>query len=464
MSRILTSAGPGATTRRALLKTTAAAGILAGPLGRIGRAAAPNSNSKVQHASIGVGGMGRGDVNQFASHPKAEIVAICDVDTRRLAAAARKFPNARKYQDWRELFEKEGDRIDSVNVTTPDHMHAPITMTALSMGKHVYCQKPLTHDIFQARRIASAAKKAGVVSQMGIQLSSSVGTRMSVEMLRKGAIGKVKEVFLWSNKDPSKYRPVGPRPKRTDPVPPELNWDAWCGTAPLRPYVRGVYHPTWWRGWQDFGCGWLGDMGCHIMDMPYRALGLGMPLAVKAQVEPKWRDDPARRVETFPTWQIVRYTFAGTDLTAGKTVDITWSDGFKYPPADLQKKLLEGRKYPAQGAMLIGEEGVMLMPHGSGPILYPSEKLKGVARPKPKPQNHYRQFIDAILGAGGGVTEAAFDYAGPLSEMVLLGTVALQFPDRALEWDAPNMKVTNAPEANGYVRHACRKAWQVKGL
>ncbi|MDP7287905.1 MAG: Gfo/Idh/MocA family oxidoreductase [Phycisphaerae bacterium] len=462
MCSIPTPDGSKMTTRRTLLKSTTAAGLMAFPLARIGRAAKPNS--KVQHASIGVGGMGWGDVNQFASHPNAEIVAICDVDTRRLAAAAKKFPNARKYQDWRQLLEKEGDKVDSVNVTTPDHMHAPITMTALGMGKHVYCQKPLTHDVYQARQIAAAAKRAAVVTQMGIQLSSSVGARMSVEMLRKGAIGKVKEVFLWSNKSPGKYRPVGPRPKKTDPVPGELDWDAWCGTAPVRPYVRGVYHPSWWRGWLDFGCGWLGDMGCHIMDMPYRALGLGMPIAVKAQVEPKWRDDPARRVETFPTWQIVRYTYAGTDLTAGKTVDITWSDGFKYPPAEFQKNLLEGRKYPAQGALLIGEEGVMLMPHGSGPILYPSEKLKGVARPKPKPQNHYRQFIDAILGKNGGKTQASFNYAGPLSEMVLLGTVALQFPDKTLKWDASNMKVTNIKGAERYIRQACRKEWRVKGL
>jgi predicted dehydrogenase len=381
-----------------------------------------------------------------------------------MAAAAKKHPKARKYQYWRELFEKEGDNIDSVNVTTPDHMHAPITMTALQMGKHVYCQKPLTHDVFQARKIAQAAKLAGVVTQMGIQLSSSVGARMSVEMLQKGAIGKVKEVFLWSNKDPSKYRPIGPRPKKTDPIPPELDWDAWCGTAPMRPYVHGVYHPTWWRGWLDFGCGWLGDMGCHIMDMPYRALGLSMPIAVKAQVEPKWRNDPARRVETFPTWQIVKYTYAGTDLTTDKTIDITWSDGFKYPPAEFQKTLLEGRKYPSQGALLIGEKGVMLMPHGSGPQLLPTEKLKGVARPRPKPMNHYHQFIDAILGKNGGKTQASFDYAGPLSEMVLLGTVALHFPDKTLKWDAPNMKVTNLPDANKYIRQSCRKKWQVKGL
>ncbi len=462
MSSILTFDGQTKTTRRTLLKTAATAGLLAFPLARIGLAVAPNS--KVQHASIGVGGMGWGDVRNFASHPKAEIVAICDVDTRRLAAAAKQFPNARKYQDWRDLLDKEGDKVDSVNVTTPDHMHAPITMIALAMGKHVYCQKPLTHDIFQARRIAAAAKQAGVVSQMGIQLSSSMTARMAVEMLRAGAIGKVKEVFLWSNKDPSKYRPVGPRPKKTDPVPAELDWEAWCGTAPVRPYVHGVYHPTWWRGWQDFGCGWLGDMGCHIMDMPYRALGLGMPIAVKAQVEPKWRDDPARRVETFPTWQVVRYTFPGTDLTAGETIDITWSDGFKYPPAELPNKLLEGRKYPPQGAMLIGEQGVMLMPHGAAPRLYPSEKLKAVPRPKLKPWNHYHQFIDAILGKNGGKTQASFDYAGPLSEMVLLGTVALRFPDQSLTWDAPNLKVTNIPDANRYVRLPCRKKWQVKGL
>jgi predicted dehydrogenase len=464
MSDILRSDGvlDTSTTRRTLLKSTAAAGLLAGPLAGIARSA--SANSKIQHAAIGTGGKGWSDLIEIASHPSTEVVAICDIDTRRLGGAAKKFPNARKYQDWRELLAKEGDKVDSVNVSTPDHMHAPITMTALNMGKHVYCQKPLTHDVYQARKIAAAAKKAGVVTQMGIQLSSSVGARMSVEMLQKGAIGKVKEVFLWSNKDPSKYRPVGPRPKKSDPIPPELNWDAWCGTAPMRSYVHGVYHPTWWRGWQDFGCGWLGDMGCHIMDMPYRALGLGMPIAVNASVEPEWRNNAARRADTFPTWQIVKYTYAGTELTAGKTVDITWSDGFKYPPAELQKTLLEDRKYPAQGALLIGQQGTMLMPHGSGPVLYPTEKLKGVARPRPKPWNHYRQFIDAIIGKNGGKTQASFDYAGPLSEMVLLGTVALQFPDQTLKWDAPNMKVTNVPDAAAYVRRPCRKAWQVKGL
>jgi predicted dehydrogenase len=449
------------TSRRSFLKSATAAGLCTGPLQSISHAASPNG--KIQHAAIGVGGMGWGDLNQIASHPNTEIVAVCDIDKRRAAKAVAKFPNARVYQDWRELLDKEGDKVDSVNVTVPDHMHAPITMSALNLGKHVYCQKPLTHNLYEARQITAAAKRAGVVTQMGIQLSSTIASRMATGMIQQGAIGKVNKAYLWSNKDTSRYRPKGPRPDRTDPVPAELNWDGWCGVAPVRPYVQGVYHPTWWRGWQDFGCGWLGDMGCHIMDMPYRALRIGMPVAVHAEVEPAWRDDPARRAETFPTWQIVRYTYPGTEMTAGDTIDIIWSDGYKYPPADLTK-LIDGHKYPSQGAMLIGENGTMLMPHGDGPRFFPTEKLKSLPRPKLKPLNHYHQFVDKILGKADATVQAAFDYAGPLTEMILLGTVALRFPDRSLNWNAREMKITNEPGADGFVRRTYRNEWKVKGL
>ncbi len=448
-------------TRRSFLKAAATTGVTVGALSRVSRAASPNG--KVQHASIGVGGMGWGDLRQIGSHPDVEIVAICDVDTRRMANAAAKFPQARRYQDWRELLAKEGDKVDSVNVTVPDHMHAPIAMSALNLGKHVYCQKPLTRNLHEARRVSAVAKEAGVVTQMGIQLSSTIGSRMATRMLQDGVIGKVNEAHLWSNKDPSRYRPKGPRSKRTDPVPAEVNWDWWLGTAPERPYVHGTYHPTWWRGWQDFGCGWLGDMGCHIMDMPYRALGLGLPLAVHAEVEPEWRDDPARRVETFPTWQIVRYTFPGTDRVSGDTIDVTWSDGFKYPPAELTKRM-DGRKFPTQGALLLGEEGVMLLPHGGGPQFFPGDKFKGVERPKLRPMNHYHEFINAIRGKPDAALQASFDYAGPLTEMVLLGTVALRFPDQDLKWDAPNLKVTNVDGADRFVRRTYRDGWSVRGL
>jgi len=251
-----------------------------------------------------------------------------------MTAAAKKFPNARRYQNWRELLDKEGDKINSVNVSTPDHMHALITMAAINKGKHVYCQKPLTHDVYEARQVAEAAAKAGVTTQMGIQVNASIGYRMAVQIIRDGAIGKVKQVYAWSNKPVGNYRPTGPRPPGEDPAPATLDWDAWLGTAPLRPYKRGVYHPTWWRGWQDFGVGWLGDMGCHIVDTPYQALRLGSPVNVRAEVEPAWRDTPSRRTETWPTWQIVRYTFPGTELTAGQTIQFIWSDGYKYHPTE----------------------------------------------------------------------------------------------------------------------------------
>jgi hypothetical protein len=199
------------------------------------------------------------------------------------------------------------------------------------------------------------------------------------------------------------------------------------------------------------------------MDMPYRALGLGMPLSVRADVEPAWRDDPARRSETFPTWQIVCYTYPGTAWTAGATIDITWSDGSKYPPGELTGRM-DGRDYPQQGALLLGEKGVMLLPHGGGPQFFPGEKLRSLPRPKPEAWNHYHQFIDAIRGKDGAVLQASFDYAGPLTEMVLLGTVALRFPGRSLTWDAPNLEVTNEAAARRFVRRAYREGWEVEGL
>jgi predicted dehydrogenase len=447
------------TGRREFLKQSVGAGLCVAGAARsvLGKSA----NGKIQHAAIGVGGKGWPDVRLIAAHPKVEIAAICDVDTTRMDAAAKKFPAARRYQDWRELLDREGDRIDTINVTTPDHMHAPITMTAIRKGKHVYCQKPLTHDIYEARRVTEAAAKAGVVTQMGIQVNSSIGHRMAVQMVRDGAIGKVRSAYLWSNKPSKSYRPTGPRPTGSDPVPEMLDWDAWLGTAPVRPYKKGVYHPTWWRGWQDFGVGWLGDMGCHIYDMPYQALGLTAPLRVRAEVEPEWWDTPGRRKETWPRWQVLHYTFGGTDLTAGKTIDFTWSDGGKYPPEELRKQI-DGLKFPAQGSMLLGEEGTMLLPHVGGPQLFPKGKFKGYERPKVAPRDHYLHWIDACLGKGK--TDTSFDYSGPLTETVLLGTVALRCPDKELAWDAARLKVTNLPAANQYLRRTYRNGWSVEGL
>ena len=437
--------------RREFLKHSLGAGL--GALVLPDAVTANSPNSRIQHAAIGVGGMGWGDVQQIASHPNVEIVAICDVDTARMGAAAKKFPDARRYQDWRVLLDQEADKIDSVNVSTPDHMHAPITMAALKRGKHVYCQKPLTHDVYEARRVAAAAAQADLATQMGIQVNASIGYRMAAKMIQDGVIGKVKRVYAWSNKPAGNYRPTGPRPIGEDPIPATLDWDAWLGVAPVRPYKQGIYHPTWWRGWQDFGVGWLGDMGCHIIDTPCRALRLGSPTHIHAEVEPAWRDTASRRTETWPIWQIVRYTFAANTLTAGKTVELIWSDGYKYPP-DHVRQHIDKHEFPKQGSLFIGEAGAMLLPHPGGPQLFPKDKFKGYARPEVTARNHYHHWVDACRQQAE--TEAGFDYAGPLTETILLGTVALRCPEKELAWDAKQMKITNLPEANQYLRRPYR--------
>ena len=302
----------------------------------------------------------------------------------------------------------------------------------------------MTHDIHEARIIGAKAEGSGLITQMGTQLTSNLGERIAVEWVRGGVIGKIREVFLWSNKPPLKYRPEGPRPPQIDPVPADLDWEGWLGTAPERPYVSEIYHPKWWRGWQDFGCGWLGDMGCHIMDMPFRALSLDMPLSARAEVEPEWVAHPERRVETFPRWQIVEYLYPGTELTAGDTVKITWSDGGKYP-ADELRTHIEGAKWPEQGALVLGEQGAMMMEHGAAPRLYPRERFAGTKAPELAPQDHYHQFIDAILGKDGGRTHSPFPYAARSTEMVLMGTIALRFPGQKLAWDAAAMRFRTRP-------------------
>ena len=451
----------GRVSRRKFLGGTVAAGFATVGLPRSSWAQSPNE--KQQHASIGVGGMGWGDVQEIGSHPDVEIVAICDVDLRRTAQAHERFPDARVYQDWRELFAKEGDRIDSVNVTVPDHMHAPIALTALRMGKHVYCQKPLTHEVHEARVLTEAAAKAGVATQMGIQLSSTAGDRMMVRWLLAGQIGKVEKVYLWSNKDPWKYRPTGPRPTGEYEIPAELDWDKWLGTAPARPFVPEVYHPTFWRGWQDFGVGWLGDMGCHIMHAPFRGLELGAPLSVRAEAEPAWRDTPGRFTETWPTWQVVRYTYPGNALTAKDTLEVIWSDGDKYPPAELLAKLgPEFPTYPEQGALVVGEGGYLLHPHGGFPTLLPSSTFGNFPKPGLPDRNHYHQWVDACRH--GGKTGASFDYAGPLTEAILLGTIALRHPGEDLAWDAKGLRITGHPEASKLLRRTYRAGWEVEGL
>ncbi len=448
-------------SRRKFLATSAAAmasvTILRSGLLR----AAPNEVPNI--AAVGVGGKGWSDITETSKNGAANVVAFCDVDTAGgrgrkkastgYAAAAEKWAEAKRYTDWREMLDKEGKRLNGLTVSTPDHMHAPITMTAIQMGLATYTQKPLTRTIHEARQLMLAARKAKVVTQMGNQGHSGYGYRAVVALIQGGAIGKVKEAHAWSN------RPIWPqgidRPLGNSPIPQTLNWDVWLGVAPERRYVADAYAPFKWRGWYDFGAGALGDMGCHIIDPVVWSMDL--PAATKV-----WYEGPAPKPESFPTWERIHYDFPATKYTAGP-IHAIWYDGRigeeqVLPPAELAP----GAKIPTNGILLVGESGTLLCEHGGSPKLLPEEKFKDLAMPQLPPQDHYLAWTNAIRGQGS--TTSNFDYAGPLTETVLLGTVASRFPNEQLEWDSANLKFANVPKANDFVQQPYRKGWEVPGL
>ncbi|MCP4639015.1 MAG: Gfo/Idh/MocA family oxidoreductase [bacterium] len=439
-------------SRRSFLKGTAAAATV-GPLivPRLSFASPPSS--RLQHAAIGVMGKGRSDLSSIYSHGKVDIVALCDIDENNLKQAAQAFPKARLYRDWREMLDKEDKNIDSVDVATPDHTHAPASMAAIQRGKHVFCEKPLTHEVYEARRLTIAARKKGVATQMGIQIHSHDAYRTAVRWIRDGAIGKVKTWHSWcgaSYTTADKKRPAG-----EDPIPTHVDWDGWLSVAPYRPYKKDVYHPFKWRCWRDFGGGATGDFGCHIFDPVFTALEITAPLWVRSKPE-------CFSEEVWPAWNIIDYEFPGTAFTTGDTIKASWRDGGKKPKAKWSPHLPEGHELPGSGSMIVGEEGTLIIPHVAAPILYPVEKFKNYAKPELKPLNHYHDFVEACLGnckAG-----ANFDFSGPLTETVLLGNIASRFPDETLEWNAKKLKFRNSDDANDCIRRKYRKGWRVKGL
>jgi predicted dehydrogenase len=411
-------------------------------------------DAKLRVGCIGVGGMGNKDLTEVAKSPRVEIVALCDVDQHNLIEAWKKFPDAKPYEDWRELLERKD--IDAVTVSTPDHTHAPATMTALRGGKHVYCQKPLTHSIYETRQIQLAAKESGLVTQMGIQLHSMSGYQNLVDWIRGDVIGKIIEVHAWSDR-PGTIWSQGPqvrRPERSDPVPNCLSWDVWLGVAPERPFVDAVYLPAKWRGWLDFGTGAQGDMGCHIIDPVVWALDLVAPTKLLSR-------GPKPNGHTYPVWSTVEYTFPGNARTASKTMKMTWYDGGK-KPSNAIAPLPPGRELPSNGQLFVGERGVLLCEHGQEPELLPGEKFSRVTSPGRKARSHWAEWSSACLQTGK--TSASFDYAGPLTEIVLLGNVALHFPDQELQWESESLRFTDVAGASALVRRPYRDGWQIPGL
>jgi len=421
------------------------------------------ANAKLAHAAIGVGGMGWNDLNTFARHPRVHIAALCDVDAQHLDKAARAFPDARTYRDWRELLDKEGDRIDSVNVTVPDHMHFAIAFAAIQKGKHVYCQKPMCHDVAEVRALTAAAVQQGVVTQLGTQMASSPGERTAVHWLRTGVVGKIRHAYLCANRPGAveHYRLPGPRPATGAEPPPHLAWDLWLGTAPARPYAPHIYHPVKWRAWQDFGTGWSGDIGCHLFDALWKGLALKPARDVVAEVQESWKNSPARRADTWPQGQHITWTFPGNERTEGQTLTVEWFDGDYYPPESI-RALYSVTEYPPESAMLVGGEGALLYELGRSPLLLPEKQFVGVPRPKLEPRDHYHHFVDACLGQAK--TESHFAQTGPMTESILLGTVAVRLPGRRLVWDPDRLQVVNDTEATRLLRRRYRDGWQTGGF
>lgn len=438
------------TTRRSFLKHAAAA-IAAPAFIRNLHAAAPSE--VVRHASFGATGMANSDLTSIANHPQVKMVCVAEVDLTRVEGFKKRFPEARVYQDWREMLDKEHKNLDSVNVSTPDHMHAPMAMSAMQLGLNVYCQKPLTHDVYESRRLAEVAAEKKLVTQMGIQVHSSVQYRSAVELVQSGAIGKVQSVHSWSSK---KWGDNSPRPEQEDMVPANFNWDMWLGVAERRPFIGGgYYHPGNWRKRLQFGTGTFGDMGCHIFDPVFKALELTAPLTARST-------GPTPNAHNWATDAVVQFTFPQTKHTVGPTISITWYDGDQRPSKEITDPILGDKKLPDQGSLFIGEKGALLLPHVAMPILLPEEKFKDHPRPKLEEVNHWNQFVEAVRG--NGKTSAHFGYAGPLSESVLLGGVATFFRDKLLEWDAAGVRFRNCPEAERIIRRTYRKGWEVKGL
>jgi len=451
-------------SRRQFLRTTALAGFAA-PLILPSGLRSAAANSKLSHACIGVGGMGWNDLNTLARHEKVQITALCDVDANTLDKAAKAFPGARTYKDWRELLEKEGDKIDSVNAAVPDHMHFAIAHSAIQQGKHVYCQKPMCHDVAEVRALTEASLQKRVVTQLGTQMAAGLGERTVVHLLKTGAIGKIKHAYLCSNRPGAveNYRLAGPRPASGQQPPASLNWDLWIGTAPLRPFVPEIYHPTKWRAWQDFGTGWSGDIGCHIFDAIWKGLSLKPALTVVAEVQDSWEKSPARRADNWPQGQHLTWTFPGNDLIEGKELTLEWFDGEFYPPDDIRKLYTaDFKEYPTESLMVVGTEGALLYPLGRAPILLPEKKFENHPRPKLEPRDHYHHFVDACLG--GAQNESFFAQTGPMTETILLGTVGIRRPGTKLAWNHARMKFQNNTDADRLLQHKYRDGWSNGGF
>ncbi len=452
--------------RQFVKRTSLAAGAAAFSFPYIGRVL--GANDRINIGCIGVGGKGDSDSNA-AAQCGGNIVAICDVDQNTLDKKGKQFEKAKKFQDYRKLLDQMGKEIDAVTVSTPDHNHGVAAMRAMKMGKHCFCQKPLTQTVYEARALRQLAADKKLATQMGNQGSAESGLRRAVEVVQAGVIGKPLELHVWTN------RPVWPqgidRPAGSDPVPPTLDWDCWLGPAAVRPYKKDVYHTFAWRGWYEFGTGALGDMACHTVNMPFRALKLGYPSVVECEV------DSRVYPETFPLTSRIRFEFP--EREGLPPMKFWWYDGNPgnalkplRPEADVTKEIVSTMGVlPVAGALIVGDKGKLFSPDDYGARFFVAmkgqdemvagdkhEACKDVPQIIPRSPGHMQEWFQMMKD--GTPSYSNFDIAAYLTEIILLGCVALRVGEgRRMDWDGPNMKSTNLAEAAQYVRRNNRKGW-----
>jgi len=429
-------------TRRTFLKGTAAGGLGFLFLRDSRLAFAYEANEKLNIAIIGAGGKGRSNLDSVSGE---NIVALCDVDARRAGESFEKYPQAKRFTDFRRMLDKMHKEIDAVVVSTPDHTHAVAALMAMKMGKHCYCEKPLTHSIYEARLMGETARRHKVATQMGNQGTAGNGLREAVEVIRAGCIGQVRDVHIWSN------RPVWAqglaRPTEIQEIPKDLEWDLWLGPAESRPY-HSAYLPFVWRGWKAFGTGAIGDMGCHTMNLTYMALQLDNPISVEAETFDGTD-------ESYPKRSIVRYTFPARGNMP--PCRLTWYDGGLKPPA----YVLPGREMPGSGCVMMTDKGILFSPDDYGWTyhLIPEENFADLKKPEPtlpRSPGHYVEWINACKG--GQPAMSNFDYATGLTEMALLGNLAVLVGE-PIYWDPQRMRAINCPKADYFVNTPYRRGW-----
>ena len=430
-------------SRRKFIQTSALATAGFWVAGGVAAKADTSANGRVQFGSIGVGGKGSSDSSDAGRF--GDLVAICDIDDKTLNNVGRRFKDAEKFYDFRELLDKMGDKIDAVTVSTPDHTHASAAVMAMKMGKHAFVQKPLTHSISEARLLGQLAEEKGLVTQMGNQGTAANGLRNSAAMIKAGVLGTVKEVHVWTN------RPVWPqggdRPTPSE-APSHVHWDEWIGPAPFRPYATGAYHSFKWRGWWDFGTGALGDMACHTVNMPFMALGLRDPLSVQAETS-------GHNGDSYPKWSKIRFEFAATDDRPALTM--YWYDGGMRPSADIA-----GADIGGSGSCVIGEKGKLISngDYGKNAELVGVDPIKADFVRSP---GHFKEFVQGIQGGATPMSNFP-NYASPLSETVLLGNLAVwsaREPGQGpkIEWDAKNMEAKGRPDLASIIKSDYREGY-----